>query len=138
MLFVVFTLTVLLITLLTGLIIGIVGAVLFTGFMVLLALFVVLPMLFFTTFVAMFLAVWGIGIYYLVQRIPKEKRERMSSAVGERVGSITSGSLDVLSEAVKEAEKVPFVKEAEVLVLGDGSDISAPNEELSGAIETSS
>lgn len=129
MLFVVFTLTVLLITLLTGLIIGIVGAVLFTGFMVLLALFVVLPMLFFTTFVAMFLAVWGIGIYYLVQRIPKEKRERMSSAVGERVGSITSGSLDVLSKGVKEAE---------VLVLGDGSDISAPNEELSGAIETSS
>jgi hypothetical protein len=66
-LFVVMSLTVLVFALLAGIIIGVVGALLFTVFCVGLALLILLPTLFMTTFAACFIFLWGIGAYYIVK-----------------------------------------------------------------------
>ena len=66
-LFIVMSLTVLIFALLAGIIIGVVGALLFTVFCVGVALLVLLPTLFMTTFAACFIFLWGLGAYYIVK-----------------------------------------------------------------------
>ena len=66
-LFIVMSLTVLVFALLAGIIVGVVGALLFTVFCVGVALLVLLPTLFMTTFAACFIFLWGIGAYYIVK-----------------------------------------------------------------------
>lgn len=66
-LFFIMSLTVLVFALLAGIIVGVVGALLFTVFCVGVALLVLLPTLFITTFAACFIFLWGIGAYYIVK-----------------------------------------------------------------------
>jgi hypothetical protein len=66
-LFIVMSLTVLVFALLAGIIVGVVGALLFTVFCVGVALLVLLPTLFMTTFAACFIFLWGLGAYYIVK-----------------------------------------------------------------------
>ena len=53
--------------LIAGLVIGLVGALLFIVAMVGVALVIVLPTLFVTTFAAAFIWLWGMGLYYIVK-----------------------------------------------------------------------
>lgn len=125
LLFILFTVTVFLVALLTGLVIGLLGAVLFTVFMVLVALFVVLPTIFITTFAATFLAIWGIGGYYIIKWFNEGKTPgEIGSTIGDRLSSLTGGTLDGLMSAVRSAEKLPGVKEAGAFLGGDGDGIS--------------
>jgi hypothetical protein len=50
-----------------------VGALLFTVFCIGLALLVLLPTLFMTTFAACFIFLWGLGAYYIVKWFNQEK-----------------------------------------------------------------
>jgi len=123
-LFIVFTITVFIIALLTGLVIGILGALLFTVFMVLVALFVVLPTLFLTTFAATFLAFWGLGAFYIIKWFNEGKTpSEIGSSIGGKLSGLVGGSLNgLMSTARATKEKVP--KEAEAVLNGDGNGIS--------------
>jgi Promethin len=66
-LFFVMSITVLVFALLVGIIVGVLGAVLFTVFCLGLALIVLLPTLFMTTFAGAFIFLWGLGAYYIVK-----------------------------------------------------------------------
>jgi len=72
-LFIMMSLTVLVFALLAGIIVGVVGALLFTVFCVGLALLILLPTLFITTFAACFIFLWGIGAYYIVKWFNKKE-----------------------------------------------------------------
>ncbi|KAI7157329.1 hypothetical protein KC349_g5687 [Hortaea werneckii] len=65
-LFILFTLTVAIFSLVVGLLLGLLAAVLFTLFCVGIALTIVLPTVFFTTMAACFLFLWGLGGYYIL------------------------------------------------------------------------
>ncbi|ERF68360.1 hypothetical protein EPUS_06776 [Endocarpon pusillum Z07020] len=66
-LFVIMSITVLVFALLAGIIVGVLGAVLFTVFCLGLALIILLPTLFMTTFAGLFVFLWGLGAYYIVK-----------------------------------------------------------------------
>jgi hypothetical protein len=72
-LFLIMSLTVLVFALLAGIIVGVVGALFFTVFCIGLALLVLLPTLFTTTFAACFIFLWGLGAYYIVKWFNQEK-----------------------------------------------------------------
>ena len=72
-LFIVMSMTVLVFALLAGIIVGVVGALLFTVLCVGVALIVLLPTLFMTTFAACFIFLWGLGAYYLVKWFNKKE-----------------------------------------------------------------
>ena len=61
------SLTVFVFALVAALLIGVLGALLFTAFCVGIALLVLLPTLFITTFGATFVWLWGVGAYYLIK-----------------------------------------------------------------------
>lgn len=83
LLFVVMSLTVLIFALLAGIIVGVVGALLFTVFCVGVALIVLLPTLFFTTAAACFIFLWGIGAYYIVKWFNQKDVPGVHTALGE-------------------------------------------------------
>lgn len=66
LLFFAFSLTVFLFSLIAALLIGLIAALLFTVFMLGVALVVILPTVFLTTFAASFVYLWGLGGYYLM------------------------------------------------------------------------
>ena len=66
-LFAVMTITVFVFALLAALVIGLLGALLFTAFCVGVALLILLPTLFITTFGAAFIWLWGVGTYYIIK-----------------------------------------------------------------------
>ncbi|MCJ1248149.1 hypothetical protein MMC30_005364 [Trapelia coarctata] len=66
-LFFVMSITVFVFALVAALLIGVLGALLFTAFCVGVALLVLLPTLFITTFGATFVWLWGVGAYYLIK-----------------------------------------------------------------------
>ncbi|KAI9700329.1 MAG: hypothetical protein M1836_002344 [Candelina mexicana] len=66
-LFVVFTLGVLVFSLVAALVVGVLAALLFSAFCIGIALLVLLPVLFITTFGAVFVWLWGVGAYYLLK-----------------------------------------------------------------------
>ncbi|SLM39871.1 hypothetical protein LPUS_10521 [Lasallia pustulata] len=66
-LFVVMTITVFVFALVAALLIGVLGALLFTAFCVGVALLVLLPTLFITSFAGAFLFLWGLAAYYLLK-----------------------------------------------------------------------
>ena len=72
-LFIVMTITVVIFALLAGLIIGLVGAVLFIVVCVGFALIILLPTLFLTTAAATFIWLWGIGGYYILKKFNKKE-----------------------------------------------------------------
>lgn len=72
-LFVVMTITVVIFALLAGLIIGLVGAVLFIVVCVGFALIILLPTLFITIAAAAFIWMWGVGGYYILKWFNKKE-----------------------------------------------------------------
>ena len=67
------TISVVVFALLAGLIIGVVGAVLFIVVCVGFALIILLPTLFLTTAAATFIWLWGIGGYYILKKFNKKE-----------------------------------------------------------------
>lgn len=72
-LFIVMTITVVIFALLAGLIIGLVGAVLFIVVCVGFALIILLPTLFLTTAAATFIWLWGMGGYYILKKFNQKE-----------------------------------------------------------------
>ena len=66
-LFILMTITVVIFALLAGILVGLIGALLFIVFAVGVALLFLLPVLFFTTAAAVFFWLWGMGTYYIVK-----------------------------------------------------------------------
>ena len=69
----VMTITVVVFALLAGLIIGLVGALLFIVVCVGFALIILLPTLFFTTAAATFIWLWGLAGYYIIKKYNKKE-----------------------------------------------------------------
>lgn len=108
-LFVLFSLTVFIFALVVGLLLGVLGAVVFTLFAVGLALTVVLPTVFFTTMGATFLFLWGLGGYYLLkwangESQPSSNKEGGSATIGDRLNSLSGGRLSGFMSAAKREE----------------------------------
>lgn len=112
-LFILFSITVLIFSLLVGLILGLLAAVLFTLFMVGVALTIVLPLIFFTTAAACFLFLWGLGGYYILKWANNREGgtgEEMpllsSGSIGDSLNNLTGGRLTgFMDSAKKQASK---------------------------------
>ena len=91
------TISVVIFAILAGLIIGLVGAVLFIVTCVGFALIILLPTLFMTTAIATFIWLWGMGTYYILKRFNQKDipgihtpfKEGMSNELKGQLGSIT-------------------------------------------------
>jgi len=104
-LFVLFSITVFVFALLVGLILGLLAAVLFTVFMVGVALVIVLPTIFFTTGAATFIFLWGLGGYYFVKWFNEDSGSApKGEAIGDKISSLTGGRLDFLMGGAREQE----------------------------------
>lgn len=66
------TIGVLVFSLVAALVIGVLGALVFTVFCVGFALLILLPILFITTFAGAFIWLWGVGAYYIVKWFNKK------------------------------------------------------------------
>jgi len=115
-LFLIMSLTVLVFALLAGIIVGVVGALLFTVFCLGVALIVLLPTLFMTTFAACFIFLWGIGAYYIVKWFNEKKIPGIhTDAVGGLEGQLGLDDVFALNGEVLgplgEKSKSPPVKE---------------------------
>lgn len=111
-LFIIFTLTVFVFTLLVALIIGLLAAVLFTLFMVGVALVIVFPTIFFTTFAASFLFLWGLGGYYIVKWFNEgEDTVPQGSAIGDKLNDLTGGRLGWMMDSARQEKKTGHKKD---------------------------
>ncbi|KAF2115077.1 hypothetical protein BDV96DRAFT_92746 [Lophiotrema nucula] len=102
LLFITFTVTVFLFSLIVALIIGLLAAVLFTIFMIGVALIVVLPTIFMTIFTASFLFLWGLGGYYLLKWFNDgDAPAPEGTAIGDKINSLSGGRLSWLTDGAK-------------------------------------
>ncbi|KAF2181664.1 hypothetical protein K469DRAFT_740615 [Zopfia rhizophila CBS 207.26] len=102
LLFLTFTLTVFVFSLIAALLIGLLAALLFTAFMIGVALLVILPTVFITTFAGSFLFLWGLGGYYILKwfnegEVPAPKGE----AIGDKINNLTGGRLSFLMDGAR-------------------------------------
>ncbi|KAF2254032.1 hypothetical protein BU26DRAFT_516282 [Trematosphaeria pertusa] len=105
LLFLTFSLTVFLFSLITALLIGLVAALLFTVFMVGVALLVVLPTIFMTTFAASFLFLWGLGGYYLLKWFNEgEAPAPEGTVIGDKLNSWTGGRMSWLTDGARKKQ----------------------------------
>ncbi|KAF1957357.1 hypothetical protein CC80DRAFT_443514 [Byssothecium circinans] len=106
LLFLTFSVTVFLFSLMAALLIGLVAALLFTVFMVGIALIVVLPTVFLTTFGATFVFLWGLGGYYLLKWINDGKFPApKGSAVGDKINDFTGGRIGWLRDGARKKQE---------------------------------
>jgi len=102
LLFAVFTITVFVVSLVSALLIGLLAALLFTVFMVLVALFVVLPTVFMTTMGATFIFLWGLGGYYIFKWFNDGTTPTaVGNAVGDKLNTLTGGNLSWLMDSAR-------------------------------------
>ena len=94
-----FTIGVFVFALVAALVIGVLGALLFTAFCVGVALLVLLPVLFITTFAAAFIWLWGVGAYYLVKWFNQKDVPGITSDFKDEKSSLEG--LDALNGAAK-------------------------------------
>ncbi|KAI5364893.1 hypothetical protein Slin15195_G044310 [Septoria linicola] len=104
-LFILFSLSVFIFALVVALIVGLLAAVLFTVFMVSIALFFVLPTVMFTTGAACFLFLWGLGGYYILKWANGDRGSGGGQAsgndtIGHRLNNLTGGRLGGFIESV--------------------------------------
>lgn len=95
-LFILFSITVFIFSLVVGLVLGLLAAVLFTLFCVGVALSIVFPFIFFTTLTACFLFLWGLGGYYLLKWVNSDDSKKPApegAAIGDKLNSLTGGRL---------------------------------------------
>lgn len=93
-LFITFGITVFLFALIAALLIGLVAALLFTVAMVAVALLVVLPVIFLTTFTATFVFLWGLGGYYILKWVNDGGASAPNGrAIGDKLNNLTGGRM---------------------------------------------
>lgn len=101
-LFILFTISIFIFALVAAILIGVLVAVLFTLFMVGVALVVVLPTIFFTTMAATFLFLWGLGGYYFLKWVNKGGLPApQGKAVGDAINNLTGGKLGFLMDGIR-------------------------------------
>ncbi|KAF2738563.1 hypothetical protein EJ04DRAFT_412966, partial [Polyplosphaeria fusca] len=99
LLFLTFSVTVFLFSLIAALLIGLIAAVLFTAFMVGVALLVLLPTVFLTTFGATFIFLWGLGGYYILKWFNDgEAPAPEGFAIGDKLNNLTGGRMGWLMD----------------------------------------
>ena len=111
-LFILFTLTVAIFSLVVGLLLGLLAAVLFTLFCVGIALTIVLPTVFFTTMAACFLFLWGLGGYYLLSwgnsaggsGEEGSGKAPEGQAIGDKLNSLVGGRLSGFMSSARAEE----------------------------------
>lgn len=106
-LFILFSLVVAIFSLVVGIILGLLAAVLFTVFCVGVALLVVLPTVMFTTTAACFLFLWGLGGYYILKWANGDSdkeggKEGGGGAIGDKLNSLTGGRLSGFMGAARD------------------------------------
>ncbi|KAK8169948.1 hypothetical protein IWX90DRAFT_465602 [Phyllosticta citrichinensis] len=98
----VFTVTVFVFSLIVALLVGVLVALLFTAFMVGVALLVVLPTTFITTLGASFVFLWGLGGYYLVKWFNQSDGPAPDgSAIGDKLNNLTGGRMSFLMDGIR-------------------------------------
>ncbi|KAF2142956.1 uncharacterized protein K452DRAFT_269559 [Aplosporella prunicola CBS 121167] len=102
----VFTVTVFVFSLVAALLVGLLAALLFTAFMVGVALLVILPTVFITTMGASFLFLWGLGGYYIVKWFNQggDSPAAEGTAIGDKLNSLTGGRMSFLMDGVRKRE----------------------------------
>lgn len=88
-LFVIMTISVTLFALIVGLLVGLLGAVLFILGAVIFALIILLPVLFFTTFAAVAIWLWGMGAYSIVKAFNEKRVPGIHVPMGEGLKQVT-------------------------------------------------
>ncbi|ORY16186.1 hypothetical protein BCR34DRAFT_139375 [Clohesyomyces aquaticus] len=106
LLFIAFSITVFLFSVIVALILGLLAAILFTVFMVGVALLVVLPTVFMTTFAASFLFLWGLGGYYLLKWFNEgDAPAPEGTAIGDKLNSLTGGRMGWLVNGARKKQE---------------------------------
>jgi len=101
-LFITFTIAVFIFSLIAALLIGIVVALLFTVVMVLVALFVVLPTVFMTSFGAAFVFLWGLGGYHILKWLNEgQSQAPEGKAIGDKLNNLTGGRMSWLMDGAR-------------------------------------
>ena len=95
-LFVLMTITVGVFALVAGLLIALLGALVFTVFCLGIALIILLPTLFFTTMVATFLFLWGVGAYYLLKWFNQKEIPGIHKPISSAFDGITGSQNEQL------------------------------------------
>ncbi|KAG9520077.1 hypothetical protein E4T50_08095 [Aureobasidium sp. EXF-12298] len=96
-LFILFTLTVFIFSLVVALLVALLVAIGFTLFMVVIALVILFPTVFFTSLAACFFFLWGLGGYYLLKWFNKgETPAADGEAIGDKINALTGGRLDFI------------------------------------------
>ncbi|KAI7204909.1 hypothetical protein KC316_g13351 [Hortaea werneckii] len=112
-LFILFTLTVAIFSLVVGLLLGLLAAVLFTLFCVGIALTIVLPTVFFTTMAACFLFLWGLGGYYILSwgnsaggsgEEGGDGKASEGQAIGDKLNNLVGGRLSGFMSSARAEE----------------------------------
>ncbi|KAI7227624.1 hypothetical protein KC330_g8309 [Hortaea werneckii] len=111
-LFILFTLTVAIFSLVVGLLLGLLAAVLFTLFCVGIALTIVLPTVFFTTMAACFLFLWGLGGYYILSwgnsaggsSEGGDGKAPEGQAIGDKLNNLVGGRLSGFMSSARAEE----------------------------------
>jgi hypothetical protein len=89
-----------------ALILGLLAAVLFTVFMVGVALLFVLPTVFLTTFAASFIFIWGLGGYYILKWFNEgDTPAEPGTAIGDKINNLTGGRLSFLMDGARKKEE---------------------------------
>lgn len=101
LLFIVFSITVFIFSLVAALLIAVVAALLFTVFCIIVALVIVLPTIFITTLGATFLFLWGLGGYYILSWFNSANPAKPGEALGDKLNSLTGGRMDWLMQSVR-------------------------------------
>lgn len=129
-LFILFSITVFIFSLIVGLVVGLLAAVLFTLTMVGIALTIVFPAVFFTTMAATFLFLWGLGGYYIIKWANsgdenKDKEVPPGQSVGDRLNSFTGGRLSGFMDAAR-------ARQSKGDISGYGDKYTPPKSEANG------
>ncbi|KAI5269515.1 hypothetical protein E4T47_07001 [Aureobasidium subglaciale] len=104
-LFILFTLTVFIFSLVVALLVGLLVAIGFTLFMVIVALVILFPTVFFTSLAACFFFLWGLGGYYLLKWFNKgEGPAAEGDAIGDKINALTGGRLDFIMGGARQEQ----------------------------------
>jgi hypothetical protein len=98
--------TVFLFSLIAALLIAVLVAVLFTVFMVGIALLILLPTVFFTSFTATFLFLWGLGGYHILKWANDgDAPAPDGKAIGDKLNDLTGGRMSWLTDGSKKKQE---------------------------------
>ena len=106
--FIAFTITVFVFSVVAALLVGVLVALLFTAFMVGVGLLVVLPTIFVTTAAASFLFLWGLGGYYILKWFNEDEGAPPDGkSIGEKLNSWTGGRMNWIMDGTNKKEDGP-------------------------------